>query len=1420
MKPSNAIRLTAVIAMLILGMAVFRFAANQSAKVVAADKPITPPPVQAVGHPSMESPQFNPIAVSGGRVFVANTPAGTVDVIDTKSRKVVTRIPVGVDPVCIAVRPDGKEVWVANHVSDSVSVIDTDHASPTFLHVIATVQEFDPKTRATKFDEPAGIAFASNEKAYVSLSSENQIAVIDVAARKVTKRLTIPAQEPRAIAVRNGKLHVVPFESGNKTQLSGGTKDKIDGDLVTFDAYNHSIQNNNVLSIGHVVDIVKHPKVPDRDLFVFDTANDKLVATVDGLGTLLYGLAVDSKGTAFVAQTDARNEVNGRSGTKKHGLKEMENRAFLNRITRLADGKAEKPTFFDLEPLPPKQPEKGQALATPFAIQVSDDDSTLIATAASSDKLFTVDAKTGDVLGRVEVGAGPRGVALDGTNVWVLNALDNTVTLVDLSDKAKPKSVSTIVLEDPTHPVFKRGRIAFNTAKASTTGTFSCASCHPDGHTDQLLWVLDTPIVTGGNHIMPRSTMPVRGLRDTEPYHWDGIPGDPYGGIHSASTRKSVEPNSKKGVPTSSTRHLIDGGLASTMHLVGDTAKNDEGKAGELSAKERDDMAVYLLGVPYPPAPKRAYTNELSDRAKSGFRLFHVEGDHDPKQLAPNVCGNCHRMPFLVSTNTPGTGMDAPTWRGAQDRWLILPQGRLNIIEFPFYRAMAEQSAPERDVWRMSWGGRPRFDPIWDMVLEMGTGLSGAFARQAPLNKTTASDALTADLLNALERAATDEAVVLECDGVLLQPKVEPVALQFLAGKYVGKTADRSAFTRKELLALAADGKFVGTVTARHGAKATVDHPQPALWTLGPIERQRGRQDFPVLHTEQKSMTVSGRHFGDDARIFVNGRQVDGSVSVKKDEKDEKVVITLATLPPVGTHFLQVQVPEGLFSNEFIIHVAKDADTAAALQRELIRTSTAPWGGIPAALNSGDLAGVKRLIRDKATANRRLSDGSMPLSSAAVRGHLEVVRHLLELGADPSGSNDDGNTPLHAAAFLCREEVVKLLLDKGSSLTAKNNNGETPIDVVSGEWSQGLSDFYTAIGTGINQKLDLKQIEKDRPKMARLLRAQGEKLKGDAAPKGDGLPDEKPDDKPKTEKPVAVKVPDDVAFRTADITSEGTRMAAEVFAPKKPKTDKLPTIVMSHGWGGTVESLRPDAIKFAQAGYLVVVFDYRGWGNSDSRLVAVGKPERKDGKLIAEVKEVREVVDPIDQTTDILNAISWTAGDKQCDPNRIGIWGSSFSGGHVVYVAARDPRVKAFVSQVGSMDGRWVLGPTLRKYTFDQAAARTRGEIGYPKPLEKFGTLTGAPVIEKFVGYAPIEDIGRCKDCAKLFIIAEKEELFDNKDHAILAHERATGVKKLVNIKGIKHYGIYNEARDQAQKEAIAWFDEHLKPAASTKDGK
>ena len=103
----------------------------------AASSPRKP---AAVGHPTFVSPHASPIAIRGGLVFVVNTPSDTVDVIDAKTRKILARVNVGIDPVGIAVRPDGKEVWVSNHVSDSVSVIDSDPKSPAYLQVIATIQ--------------------------------------------------------------------------------------------------------------------------------------------------------------------------------------------------------------------------------------------------------------------------------------------------------------------------------------------------------------------------------------------------------------------------------------------------------------------------------------------------------------------------------------------------------------------------------------------------------------------------------------------------------------------------------------------------------------------------------------------------------------------------------------------------------------------------------------------------------------------------------------------------------------------------------------------------------------------------------------------------------------------------------------------------------------------------------------------------------------------------------------------------------------------------------------------------------------------------------------------------------------------------------------------------------------------------------
>jgi len=109
----------------------------------------------------------------------------------------------------------------------------------------------------------------------------------------------------------------------------------------------------------------------------------------------------------------------------------------------------------------------------------------------------------------------------------------------------------------------------------------------------------------------------------------------------------------------------------------------------------------------------------------------------------------------------------------------------------------------------------------------------------------------------------------------------------------------------------------------------------------------------------------------------------------------------------------------------------------------------------------------------------------------------------------------------------------------------------------------------------------------------------------------------------------AEEAADPIVERTADVRSEGVRLTASLYSLASRQGKPLPTIIMSHGWGGTAAALQPQARAFATAGYFVVAFDYRGWGESDSRVVLTGPAPgtaRPGGpRFTAEVLEVRQV---------------------------------------------------------------------------------------------------------------------------------------------------------------------------------------------------
>lgn len=294
---------------------------------------------------------------------------------------------------------------------------------------------------------------------------------------------------------------------------------------------------------------------------------------------------------------------------------------------------------------------------------------------------------------------------------------------------------------------------------------------------------------------------------------------------------------------------------------------------------------------------------------------------------------------------------------------------------------------------------------------------------------------------------------------------------------------------------------------------------------------------------------------------------------------------------------------------------------------------------------------------------------------------------------------------------------------------------------------------------------------------------------------------------------------DNVESKSVTIWSDGTRLAGDLFWPKdREQGEKLPVIVLCHGWGGVKSHLnRTYAPFFASHGYVVLTFDYRGWGESDSRLVIQGDmPEPgDDGMVTVKARAIRELVDPFDQLEDIRNAINFVEGEEMVDSDRIGIWGTSFGGGLVLMTAVMDPRVDCVVSQVGAMDARQSAEETYGSLeeAHKKEIARSRGEAPpVPQGEDTVEGLRGTPHVTRFARYAPVEHADEL-DVPILLIDAENEELFDRMEHSKKVYDI---VKDNVPAKyhvepGITHYGIYTERYQQGRQLALDWFNEHLK---------
>src|ERR1700730_6375985 len=128
--------------------------------------------------------------------------------------------------------------------------------------------------------------------------------------------------------------------------------------------------------------------------------------------------------------------------------------------------------------------------------------------------------------------------------------------------------------------------------------------------------------------------------------------------------------------------------------------------------------------------------------------------------------------------------------------------------------------------------------------------------------------------------------------------------------------------------------------------------------------------------------------------------------------------------------------------------------------------------------------------------------------------------------------------------------------------------------------------------------------------------------------------------------------------------SEGVKLAGDLFLPADLAAgERRAGIVLCHGYTGVRTLYLPDNARVLNAaGYVVLSFDYKGWGDSEGP---------------------RSRLAPYSRVADVQAALSFLAAQPEVDPDRLGIYGTSYGGATVVWVAAIDPRVQCVVAVVG-----------------------------------------------------------------------------------------------------------------------------------------
>ena len=291
--------------------------------------------------------------------------------------------------------------------------------------------------------------------------------------------------------------------------------------------------------------------------------------------------------------------------------------------------------------------------------------------------------------------------------------------------------------------------------------------------------------------------------------------------------------------------------------------------------------------------------------------------------------------------------------------------------------------------------------------------------------------------------------------------------------------------------------------------------------------------------------------------------------------------------------------------------------------------------------------------------------------------------------------------------------------------------------------------------------------------------------------------------------------------RAIEFYSEGFKLQGDVYVPDELTAGETRSaILLCHGYTGVKDLYLPDNARVLnEAGYVVMTFDYKGWGESEG--VA---PNR----LV-----------PYSRVADVQAAMTFLGLQPEVDEDRIGIYGTSYGGATVSWVGAVDKRAKVIVSVVGIGHGaRWMSRVRHMDEWFDllelsKADREQRALTGKSEMVERADILlpdrqsadlasaarklnpaavSTIPVeyVDDTIGFNPEWIVGHISPRPILFITSVDDRLVPPEESEEL-YANAGEPKKLVVLKGVGHYEVYAEpAFSQVMDETVAWYQKYL----------